>query len=460
MNRRRTASNGFIVSFFSSTSCLFVLALVVCGAVLLLTPDALSADPDGYRAVAENLVAYGTFGSHENPTAWRPPLYPCVLAGCLLAGPWSRGAVALVHLALGLGTVWITYRLGKAWGLDRLAWVAAALVGCDPILLAASTQIMTETLAALLAAAALACLTRATETRSTSAIMAAGASVGLAILCRPTFLLWALCLAVVLLLMGRQWLRSGLSRFREGEPRPPGMMQGHWLWFVVAVAVVLAPWAVRNQIRFGQPIVTTTHGGYTFLLANNPFFYEYLRTAPWGTVWEGKELDRAWLAKAPPDALADEIRADRMAYAEALATIRNEPGMFLYACLVRVGRLFALMPHQVSPHEGAAKRLARYAVGIWYLVEFLLVLGGISAAAAAGLARRRPSAVLPYPISGWLFSVLLVGSFAVAHSIYWTDMRMRAPLVPVLGLAAAAGLGSIAGWMNRRKSFGHNCLSM
>jgi len=228
---------------------------------------------------------------------------------------------------------------------------------------------------------------------------------------------------------------------------------------------------VRNQIRFGRPIVTTTHGGYTLLLANNPFFYAYLRNAPWGSVWDGKELERAWSADAAPGTLADEVQKDRAAYAEALATIHNQPRTFLYACLVRVGCLFALIPHQVSLDEGTARRLARYAVGGWYLAEFLLVLGGIGAVTIAGRRRaaragQRPappalghgSPPLPYPSTGWLFGALLVGCFVAVHSLYWTDMRMRAPLVPVLGLAAAAGLGWIASWRNRRKPLQKNDL--
>ena len=38
-----------------------------------------------------------------------------------------------------------------------------------------------------------------------------------------------------------------------------------------------------------------------------------------------------------------ELADDHEAYDAALATIRSRPGMFAYACLVRVGRLWAVM---------------------------------------------------------------------------------------------------------------------
>jgi hypothetical protein len=36
---------------------------------------------------------------------------------------------------------------------------------------------------------------------------------------------------------------------------------------VAAAGAVLAPWAIRNQLLLGRPVLTTTHGGQTLLLA-------------------------------------------------------------------------------------------------------------------------------------------------------------------------------------------------
>ena len=48
----------------------------------------------------------------------------------------------------------------------------------------------------------------------------------------------------------------------------------------------------------------------------------------------------------------------------------------------------------------------------------------------------------------WVFGLLLAVALTAAHTVYWTDLRMRAPLGPVLSLAAAAG----AGWIERKIS--------
>ncbi|MCE5269254.1 MAG: hypothetical protein LLG00_15360, partial [Planctomycetaceae bacterium] len=143
-----------------------------------MTPDALTADIDGYRRLAENVVRHGTFGDGEVPTAFRPPLYPLMLTPCVALGDHSRIATGLLHLTLGIGTVAMVLLLSARWGLGRRATVLAGLlVACDPILLRWSTQLMTETLATFLAVAGLLALTWALADATSAAkrMAAAGA---------------------------------------------------------------------------------------------------------------------------------------------------------------------------------------------------------------------------------------------------------------------------------------------
>jgi hypothetical protein len=143
------------------------LALVVRGRVMLGNLDSLERDPDAYRDVAWNVYFQGTLGfwsdasSAIEPTATRPPLYPLLLSGMYFLRFTPDGpGLGLLHVLLGVCTVWIAWRLGLAWGLPPIAsLLAAALVMVDPILLNQSVLAMTETLATLLAAIALLVLT-------------------------------------------------------------------------------------------------------------------------------------------------------------------------------------------------------------------------------------------------------------------------------------------------------------
>ncbi|MCD4726986.1 MAG: hypothetical protein K8R46_04960 [Pirellulales bacterium] len=305
-----------------------MLTLLVRGGVLLCTPDALTADTDDYRRLAENLVKHGTFGHGATPTAFRPPLYPILLTGCVVAGDYCRLAIGVLHVILGTATVGLVFVLGSWWGLGRrAAAIAALLVACDPILLFQSTQIMTETSAALLAVVGLIALTWVGK-RSVPAAMLAGAVLALGALCRPTLLLWIIAVGTVFWLLQNKNSRGLTSPGRVfSNLRLPAA-------FALGAAVVLSPWVIRNQLQFGRPIATTTHGGYTLLLANNPEFYRWLHAGQWGDVWRADRFNAEWEQRCP----RNEIAADRLAYDEAWQTIRREPGTFAYSCLVRLGR--------------------------------------------------------------------------------------------------------------------------
>ena len=161
-------------------------------------------------------------------------------------------------------------RVALRWSHPTLApLLAGLLVACDPILLNQQTLVMTETLAAFLAILALWCLARFDGSRSWFNAALAGGAIGLAVLCRPTFLAVAGA--------GRAWhagwsavdpdFRFQISDFRLAAD--VGWRLLNLAAFGVAAAAVISPWAIRNYRVFGKPIVTTTHGGYTLYLANN-----------------------------------------------------------------------------------------------------------------------------------------------------------------------------------------------
>ena len=240
---------------------------------------------------------------HPRPTAYRPPLYPVVLSNLPAAGRQqvSLAKVAALHLLLGVATVWLTWadgeavlcRVRSASGpaprapsptcrmVGRTAasrpmfhpTIAGLLVACDPILLNQQTLVMTETLAAFLAILSLWCLARFDAAPLAGSMRRlAGGAIGLAMLCRPTFLPWLGLVGGGDAVCPR---RTGFqnSEFKSQIAAGIGwrLLAGGWptsRHFVAAA--VISPWAIRNYRVFGKPIVTTTHGGYTLLLGNNP----------------------------------------------------------------------------------------------------------------------------------------------------------------------------------------------
>jgi hypothetical protein len=370
---------------------------------------------------------------------------------------------------------------------------------------------MTETLAAFLTVLCMFALNRfATDRRPWNAGLAGGA-IALAVLCRPTYLPWLALVGLTMLLLAntnpkRQrgtWFGAGLPTPpkgpTEGLPAAPeqetcGQPAGEvrrpapnrlwrvWLWrglnfatLMLIAAVVVSPWAIRNYSVFGKPIVSTTHGGYTLLLANNPWFYDYLRDdqsatawkvtrenpppitsdpSTWGphdfATWWQFEKERQfgvytgrWIRSPgtgnedlPYHEISTEYRGteldeDSLAYERAINTIRDRPALFAAACLYRLRQLWSPLPHRLTADESLARMAMRYAVAAWYVAVYLL--------AAVGIWKLRSKLLAP----PWLWGVLLCLVFTAVHTFYWTNLRMRAPLMPFVALVAAYGVSEL-----------------
>jgi len=463
---------------------LLLFTLVLRSGVLWGMQGNLQQDPDAYREIAENVLAHGVYGlgkaSNGNddpfgpttplrPTAYRPPLYPIVLSNLPAADGKhvSLALVAVVHVLLGVGTVWLTYLTARRIvGSSRreepaaestssaalvphgvrdllserdLPWLlATVLVACDPILLNQQSLVMTETLAAFLAILALWCLARFHDHRYWWNAGLAGGVIGLAALCRPTFLPWLGLVAALMIadcgLRIAEWRTRGLRSLANVAA------------LAVVAAAVMSPWAIRNQQVFGKPILTTTHGGYTLWLGNNPSFFDWLRRDISGLPWDVKQgragdqihkdgLTRlevfVELIEANATDLPAEMFADRFDARIASRAIRNDPTGFAQACFYRIRQLWSPLPHKLTAEESTKRTLLRYSTATWYC--------GVYALAAVGICRLRWRLFR----SPWVWGVLLCLTFTAVHTLYWCNLRMRAPLTPFVALVAGAALASI-----------------
>ncbi len=427
---------------------LLLFALLIRTGVVVWRADALAEDIDGYRWLSKSLATTGLFGAVDeqgvpHPTAFRPPLYPWVLSWCVWDGELSNRCVAALHVLLGLFTTAGTYGLATTMLNRRAGWLAGLLVAIDPILLIQSTLVMTETLATALAVATWLCWNalfqpaRRAPQQDTAAAASGidrpriGWSLALAcclvaaFFCRPTFLIWAV------LLCG--WLGVLAIRRRQAWPLITATI------IVLALVGSIGLWTMRNVRQLGHPIWATSHGGYTLLLGNNPPFYDYLAEGRWGVAWDAEPFHRAWtmryqadplaedfwqrhaMAASAPPRVADEVADDALAYQAARETIRRQPDMFVWSCIVRLGRLWSPLPHRTAARRGTAVT----AVAGYYLMLFTAVLVG-------GIRHRKE-----LRRATWVAGILLAIAFSAVHLVYWSNMRMRAPVTPLLALLAA-----------------------
>jgi hypothetical protein len=203
---------------------------------------------------------------------------------------------------------------------------------------------------------------------------------------------------------------------------------------VLGIVVVVSPWAVRNYWVLGKPIVTTTHGGYTLLLGNNEVFFNEVARQPWGTTWEtAPRVNQAlWLVSEQrvmrAEGAVKEIAADAWMSRRAWEYIGRDPFGFAAACVVRQSWFWNIVP--MGDARTGWPRWMIWGVGSFYAVLWIASLCGLFDV----IVRR---AVL------WVPGLLVILAFSSAHLLYWSNARMRAPLVPILAVLAVRGAVAI-----------------
>jgi 4-amino-4-deoxy-L-arabinose transferase-like glycosyltransferase len=401
----------------SSTGLAILAAIVgsmaIRGALMAAGTGAFD-DPDNYLPLAQSLAAGQGLSLNGRPTAYRPPLYPLLLAPFLtLTRERALTGIAIFHLALGGATVALTAVAARRWGLTRWRVIAAAwVVAIDPGLAWQSRFVMTETLTAFLIASALAALTIPRWRGS----LLGGAILGLASLSRPSVLPGAVLTFLGGLLVGPGVHRDRLARCAS---------------MALALLVVLSPWAFRNVLIFGEPVWTTTHGGYTLALANNEVYYRNVLNGPPGGVWTGHDQWLWWDSVNRETSGMSEPQADRFLRNRVVRLAVAQPLTFLRAGLERLTRFWSL-----APAAAVYSPIVRRATAVWTLPLWI--------ALGLGLVRR---SLWQWP---QIAAPLLIAGLSLVHAFFWTDLRMRAPIVPAIALIAASA--ALPAWRSARES--------
>lgn len=350
-------------------------------------------------------------GYHELPLM-RPPLYPVFLAAAFELFDAQIQRVRLVQALIGSGSIYLQ------WLLTRLALkrdgaaplVSAALIGLSYTLAANATELLTETifLAGMTLVICLLLLTILNRQGRLALMLAAiaGIGVGLLALFRSV--------ALPLLPLGGLWLLScGIALRNNLASRRQVWSVGRLaLVFLLGGIVTLAPWTLRNGLRYGQMIIVDTTGAENLWLDNDP---------------AGREAVKRQLY-----ALGDDRGARQtLAMSRGLAAIRNDPARFISKAAGEALKLTALEYWDdlrdrpaiwVPPAEVWLRLLL--GDGIWLV---------LMTAGTFGLW------LLPDTRLRWFFG--LWAMYIVATSlIFHVELRYRLPLYPVLAVGAVTGL--------------------
>ena len=383
-----------------------------------LLGDAAAYDEWARKIAAGDWIGQGVF--------YQAPLYPYLLAVVyLFTGPGVltvrlvqalSSSVACMLLA-GAGTRWFNRRTGFAAGL--LLAVYPPAIFFDGLVQKASLDL-------LLMCALLLVMSRARPQHPWHGLLV-GIGTALLALNREN----ALLLAPVLML----WLAHGVRGF--GWRR---VLRCEAV-FLLGLAVVLLPVAVRNAVVGGEFHLTTSQFGPNFYIGNNPEAngsYQALRFARGSPATEqsdATELAEAAVGHKLAPAGVSAYWRDR-----ALQFIREQPR----AWLALMGRKAMLLLNGVELTDTE---------DMYTWTEQSALLSALTPCWHFGFAVPLALAgvVLTWPRRGRLWPLyLIVLVYALSVVVFYVFARYRYPLVPVVLLFAAAAL--TAPWLDLVRS--------
>ncbi|MEK9136298.1 MAG: glycosyltransferase family 39 protein, partial [Bacteroidota bacterium] len=235
-----------------------VVALVVrIGAVIPIHAAGYMSDERQYISMAHRLLDGAGFVSDNGERSTIAPLYIGALAVVFKVFGGSLAFPHVLGCLMGVGIVLLGYSLcAQMFDNQRVALVAAGTMAFFPSLVIYSGLLVTETMYTLFMLGAFVAAFRMTDKIGVGTGILLGVASALAALTRAVFLGFFPVLVFIIWWMRRQQGRKGVK---------------HLAVAVVAWALVLLPWTLRNYAVHGSFVPVSTGGGKVLLTGNNPF---------------------------------------------------------------------------------------------------------------------------------------------------------------------------------------------
>lgn len=223
----------------------------------LLFPVDPSSDARTYVNLARGLLDEGSYETDGTFAYW-PPGYPFFLLGWLAIIDSTRAAILSANLALFLVSLWLMSRIGDLSARPAVGRLAGLLIACWPSVwmgaaIAQKEQLLIPVLLAILLCFELG-MNGSTLSRRTAALAGTGLLLGYATLVQPSLQL------LITVLLCRTVLHRATVRRKVASLS----------LVVIAAALVIGAWTVRNYQVFDSFVLVSTNGGSVLYRANNP----------------------------------------------------------------------------------------------------------------------------------------------------------------------------------------------
>ena len=371
--------------------------------------DVLLIDSEFYDRRARAIVAGDWLG--DRPFFMNPfySYFLAVIYALLGAEYWWVG---LVQAALGTGSCYLIYALGRKLWSAQIGLLAAGMAAIYQPYVFYDGALLTAAPITFLNLAALYCLAHAQG--SARWLWGAGLLLGLSATARPMVLLFV---AVVAGWFVAQWGRRGWRQ---------------WGLVVVGCGLVVGAVAWRNYLVGGEWLLTTSSAGMNFYVGNHPEatgIYAQVDFLPSAE----PDMEREAFIREAEARTGRELtpaQASRYWLAAGLRFAVENP----LAYLALQGRKLYMFWNGVEAQNNLSLYLARDFVPL--LRWCVLGWGLVAPLAVAGWATSRRSSLLD----------LYLVSYLAACLLFFTSSEYRLPVVPVILLYAACWMAKAAAW--------------
>jgi hypothetical protein len=433
---------GPVIAAAALRLALLAAALFRSGSGALLLPDTSS-----YLEPGRNLLLHGRFVAEGVPDLLRTPGYPLFLAVTSLAG---LPLAAVANVLLSVFSAILVWRLGRAVSDDsRVAMGAAWIFAFEPVSIASSVVLISETLFLALFLLSLERLARFLRGRRLPALAQAGMWLAAATFVRPVTYYLPLALAAGLFLVLARV--PGLPLQRHGPVAGgPGLCRKAPAVLLISVLPWLAAWQLRNQIETG-------YSGFSSVSDVNLYFYVAADLAARAEQRNFADVRDEWGFSNWPGCAGQVYLYPRYLalHPEQTGWSQGQRLAFMHSAAVRVIRTYegtylrSLLPHlfEVAFNPGAGSFNSLLNVGSSMQVDRLIDYRNPVEGATA-LAQAYPWVALEKAI----FVILLLGIYLLAARGVFCGRIPAAQIGLLLGIslyffvtsAAASGAGVAA----------------
>lgn len=383
----------------------------------VLIPVSPVSDPAAYLGYAVNIVEHGVYGlDHRYPSAFWPPGTAAMIATMwkLFGDPY--GPMVVLNVVLSTGLIFATYLVGRQFLSPAAAIFGATLIAFWPSGIMFVTVLSSETPFLFLATAGIAAL-GAKWRRPIVGGIVAGLLLAGASYVRPVALLLPVVMLVLVVWRDRTRLFPMLTAFCAT---------------VLVMAVLIAPWTMRNAEFVGHPFLISSNFGHVFWSGNHPGALGFHVAGP-QAYYEGGEHE-----------------AHERFLSEALAHIAAEPEAFVIRTLRKflllhvgetIGVWWNLNPLQNAGGDALVISLKIIASCYWYAVLSLAMMGIL----AVFFVEKLTMAVAQPPLIVWLY-------YSSINALTQISDRYHFPSMPFLCLLAGVALAALAVRIHRQRS--------